>query len=335
MSEPKRTRLVFLGFAVEEIASTVLGVIEGGIRAKTITVEDWALVHKAPGGKLTIKTDKSKDPGGARGALFGGGAGYLLAALSGPIGAGAVAAGAAIGAVTAAVRDSGLKNDDIVEVSKFMADGRTGIMVAMPLDAVDAVGRVRRRRTTSSRPRIASTRSTSSRAATSSGRSRSTASAERAHRSAAVSAVEPGKRAPPCWRRWTRVTSARGAADRGRGGGDWSATGSRRRAGRSSRATCGSAATSWTSRRGPGPAAGRSSWSRCGAAAAATSGSPRRRSTTASGPRCGARSARCSSAATLPDGAPLPHLPLRVDLVALDVGRRRPTVAPPPPRRSA
>ena len=137
MSEPKRTRLVFLGFAVEEIANTVLGVIEGGIRAKTITVDDWALVHKAPGGKLTIKTDKSKDPGGARGALFGGGAGYLLAALSGPIGAGAVAAGAAIGAVTAAVRDSGLKNDDIVEVSKFMADGRTGIMLAIPLDAVE------------------------------------------------------------------------------------------------------------------------------------------------------------------------------------------------------
>jgi len=93
--------------------------------------------HWGPGGKLTIKTDKSKDPGGARGALFGGGAGYLLAALSGPIGAGAVVAGAAVGAVTAAVRDSGLKNDDIVEVSKFMADGRTGIMLAIPLDAVE------------------------------------------------------------------------------------------------------------------------------------------------------------------------------------------------------
>ena len=137
MSEPKRTRLVFLGFAVEDVANTVLGVIESGIRAKSITVEDWALVHKAPGGKLTIRTDKSKDPGAARGALFGGGAGYLLAALAGPIGAGAVAAGAAIGAVTAAVKDSGLKNDDIVEVSKFMADGRTGIMVAIPLAAAD------------------------------------------------------------------------------------------------------------------------------------------------------------------------------------------------------
>ena len=137
MSEPKRTRLVFLGFAVEDVANTVLGVIESGIRAKAITVEDWALVHKAQGGKLTIKTDKKRDPGAARGALFGGGAGYLLAALSGPIGAGAVVAGAAIGAVTSAVKDSGLKNDDILEVSKFMEDGRTGIMVAVPLAAAE------------------------------------------------------------------------------------------------------------------------------------------------------------------------------------------------------
>ena len=57
----------------------------------------------------------------------------ILAAISGPVGMGAVAAGAAIGAVTAAVRDSGFKNDDIEEVTRLMADGRTGIMVAFPL----------------------------------------------------------------------------------------------------------------------------------------------------------------------------------------------------------
>jgi len=133
MGEPKRTRLVFLGFADEGVARSVTGVIESGIRAKSITVDDWSMIHKAPGGKLTIANSKSADPGGARGALFGGGAGFLLSALSGPIGLGAVAGGAAVGAVTAAVRDSGLKNEDIVEVSKLMADGRSGIMVALPL----------------------------------------------------------------------------------------------------------------------------------------------------------------------------------------------------------
>ena len=135
IGEPKRTRLIFLGFADEGIARSVLGVIESGIKAKAITVEDWALVHKAPGGKLTITKDKGTDPGAARGALFGGGAGAVLAALSAAIGAAAVAVGAAVGAVTAAVKDSGFKNDDVVEISKHMADGRTGIMVGVPLEA--------------------------------------------------------------------------------------------------------------------------------------------------------------------------------------------------------
>ena len=137
MSEPKRTRLYFFGFAEEMVARTVLETIKDGISKKVITVEDWALVHKAPGGKLTITNDKSKDPGGARGALFGGGVGVILATLSGPIGLGAVAGGAAVGAVTAAIKDSGFKNDDITEVSKLMADGRTGIMLATPLDQAD------------------------------------------------------------------------------------------------------------------------------------------------------------------------------------------------------
>lgn len=134
MSEPKRTRLVFLGFVEEMIATNVLEVIKGGMESKEIVVEDWAMVHKAAGGKLTITTDKGKDPGAVRGGLFGGGVGMLLAAIAGPVGLGAVAAGAAIGAVGAAVKDSGFKNDDIQAVSRLMGDGRTGIMVGIPLD---------------------------------------------------------------------------------------------------------------------------------------------------------------------------------------------------------
>ena len=137
MGEPKRTRLVFLGFDSEGVARSVLGVIESGIADKAITVDDWAMVYKAPGGKLTITKDKGRDPGAARGGLVGGGAGVVLAALSGPIGVGAVAVGAAIGAVTAAVKDSGFKDHDVKEISKQMADGRTGIMIGIPLEATD------------------------------------------------------------------------------------------------------------------------------------------------------------------------------------------------------
>jgi uncharacterized membrane protein len=137
MSEPKRTRLVFLGFAEEMVATNVLEVIKGGIDGKEIVVDDWAMVHKAQGGKLTVTTDKKKDPGAVRGGVFGGGVGMILAAISGPVGMGAVAAGAAVGAVTAAIRDSGFKSDEIEEVSHLMADGRTGIMVGFPLEDAD------------------------------------------------------------------------------------------------------------------------------------------------------------------------------------------------------
>jgi uncharacterized membrane protein len=133
MAEPKRTRLYFMGFNDATVARGVLEELKAGIRTKTIVVEDWALVHKAVGGQLTITTDTSKDPGAGRGAAVGGAAGLVLAVLSGPIGVGAVLGGAAIGGVTAAIRDSGLKTGDIEQVSTFMADGRTGLMIAVPL----------------------------------------------------------------------------------------------------------------------------------------------------------------------------------------------------------
>ena len=112
--------------------------IESGIADKAITVEDWAMVHKAPGGKLTITKDKGTDPGAARGGLVGGGAGAVARRAVGPDRRRARSrSGAAIGAVTAAVRDSGFKDHDVEEISKQMADGRTGIMVGVPLEAAD------------------------------------------------------------------------------------------------------------------------------------------------------------------------------------------------------
>jgi uncharacterized membrane protein len=137
MSEPKRTRLVFLGFADDTAAENALELVEDAIKDREIVVEDWALLQKAADGKVTVRKNKNADPNAARGGVFGGAAGALLAVLSGPIGVGAVAAGAAIGAVTAAHKDSGIKDEEIKEVAKFMADGRTGLMLAVPLDQAD------------------------------------------------------------------------------------------------------------------------------------------------------------------------------------------------------
>jgi uncharacterized membrane protein len=133
MADEKHTRLVFLGFADQMLARTVLEVIKEGRRKKRFVLEDWVMIHKAPGGELTITNDKGSDPGAARGALVGGTAGWALATLAGPIGLGAMVGGAVIGAITAAVKDSGVKNGDIDTVAGFMAEGRTGIMLAMPL----------------------------------------------------------------------------------------------------------------------------------------------------------------------------------------------------------
>jgi uncharacterized membrane protein len=137
MPKPRRTRLVALGFMDETVAWTTLEEIKAAISRKDIEVEDWALIRKDGEGKVSFVTDKSADPGAARGALFGGAAGMVLAAISGPIGVGAVVAGTAIGAVTAALKDSGFKNDDLESISRLMTRGRSGILLAIPLEAAD------------------------------------------------------------------------------------------------------------------------------------------------------------------------------------------------------
>lgn len=137
MGEPKRRRMYFLGFNEDMIARAVLEEVKAGIRNKEIVVEDWAKIDKQSGGKTTFTTNKSVDPGAARGAGIGGAAGIVLAALSGPIGAGAVLGGAAIGAATAAIRDSGIKDSEMQHVARLMADGRSGLMISVPMDETE------------------------------------------------------------------------------------------------------------------------------------------------------------------------------------------------------
>jgi uncharacterized membrane protein len=137
MAESKRTRLVALGFAEEMVARTVLEETKAAIARKDIVVSDWALIHKDAEGKVSKMTDKSADPGAVRGGVFGGAAGLVLAVISGPIGAGAVVGGAAVGAVTAALKDSGFKNDDLDAVSRLMARGRSGLLLSIPMESVE------------------------------------------------------------------------------------------------------------------------------------------------------------------------------------------------------
>jgi uncharacterized membrane protein len=131
-------RLVFLGFNEEMVARNILELVKEAKDSKAIEVADWALVHKDESGKVKIEGDKSVDPGAKRGALFGGGAVVALAAIvTGPVGLAAVAGGAAIGAIAAGIHDSGMKTKDIKAASDLMAEGRTGLVFAIPAAAVD------------------------------------------------------------------------------------------------------------------------------------------------------------------------------------------------------
>jgi len=145
MADTTSMRLYFLGFTEEMVARYVLQLIRDAKADKAFTTADWALVHKAPGGKVTIEGDKSVDPGAKRGALFGGGAVMLMMAITGPVGVAAVAGGAAIGAVAGALKDSGLKTKDLKEASDLMVEGRWGLVIAVPLEDTEAFEDFRRR----------------------------------------------------------------------------------------------------------------------------------------------------------------------------------------------
>jgi uncharacterized membrane protein len=130
-------RLVFLGFNEEMVARNILELVKEAKDSKAIAVADWALVIKDESGDVKIEGDKSVDPGAKRGALFGGSVGMVLAALTGPVGLAAVAGGAAIGAIAAGIHDSGMKTKDLKAASDLMAEGRTGLVFAIPAADID------------------------------------------------------------------------------------------------------------------------------------------------------------------------------------------------------
>jgi uncharacterized membrane protein len=137
VAELKTAHLILMGFSEEMIARNVLFLIKEAADAKAFKLLDWALASKGHDGKVKIDGDKGTDPGAARGGLVGGALGVLLVA-AGPVGLGVVAAGAAIGAATAALRDSGMQNKDLKLVTDLMKDGRSGLVIAIDPADVDA-----------------------------------------------------------------------------------------------------------------------------------------------------------------------------------------------------
>lgn len=137
MSDDTKKHLFLLGFAERDAADAAVAQLKELQNEKFIEVRDYAVVSKSVGGELTVTEDKDADPGASRGAVAGVMGGALIALMSTPIGLGAVAVGAGVGAVTGALRDSGFKSNDLDEVGRLMRDGRTILIVAVRPEDTD------------------------------------------------------------------------------------------------------------------------------------------------------------------------------------------------------
>ncbi len=135
MADDATKHLFVLGYPDRAAAEAAVAELKELQNDRFIDVGDYAIISKAVGGELAIAESSDADPGAQRGAVTGGVAAAFLA-LAGPVGLGAIAVGAGVGAVTAAIRDSGFKGDDLEEVGRLMRDGRTLLLVAAkPQDA--------------------------------------------------------------------------------------------------------------------------------------------------------------------------------------------------------
>jgi uncharacterized membrane protein len=129
-------RLFVLGFTDEAQADAALAELHALGVDQFVRDVDWAIVTKDADGKVTTRESTSSDPGPARGAVVGGVVGALVA-ITGPIGLAGVAAAAGVGAVVAALHDSGFKNDDLTATADLMKPGRTVLILDVAPDYVE------------------------------------------------------------------------------------------------------------------------------------------------------------------------------------------------------
>jgi uncharacterized membrane protein len=140
MTKDDTTRLFLLGYPDRAAAEAAASALRRMTDERWIEVRDHAIVSKAVGGEVTVTESRDADPGAQRGALAGAAGAALIAIMATPIGAGAVAVGAGIGAVTGALADSGFKRDDLADVGRLMQDGRALLLVAVKPEDVERLG---------------------------------------------------------------------------------------------------------------------------------------------------------------------------------------------------
>jgi uncharacterized membrane protein len=108
-------------------------------KAQLIADEDAvgniAIVTMHDDGKVKFK--ETGDMGTGKGALVGGGLGLVVALFTG--GAGAVLAGAGVGALAAKLRDSGFDNSQLEGLGEDLKPGTAAVVTIVPESALTAV----------------------------------------------------------------------------------------------------------------------------------------------------------------------------------------------------
>jgi uncharacterized membrane protein len=137
MGNDERKHLFVLGYPDHAAAESAVNELHELQRDQFLEVKDWAIVAKAPGGGLSVTESKDADPGARRGAVTGGLGAAFIALAATPIGAGAIVAGAGIGAIAGKLRDSGFKGNDLEEVGRLMQDGRAVLLLAVRPEDTD------------------------------------------------------------------------------------------------------------------------------------------------------------------------------------------------------
>lgn len=131
MTSEDTRHLFVLSFPERGMADAAVTELTELQRDQFLEVKDYAIIVKDADGKLAVSESKEADPGARRGLVTGGLAGAFIALAATPIGLGAIAVGAGVGAVASALHDTGFKNKDLDEVGQLMEGGRTVLLLAV------------------------------------------------------------------------------------------------------------------------------------------------------------------------------------------------------------
>jgi uncharacterized membrane protein len=127
--------LLMVRFEDEESARTALEALERAVEAQDVDVSDFALVHRAPDGKVHV--EQHRHVGAGRGAVRGAVLGAALGIVTGGVGA-VAAAGATGGALFGGQRNR-VDPKVMKRIGQVIEGSEAVVFVAAEVDSVDRI----------------------------------------------------------------------------------------------------------------------------------------------------------------------------------------------------